>query len=268
MTASKPGTNDELIRNHYREVAAKHGASPRSSMEDDFVREKETEFIVTFAGAAAQGRRLEVLDLGCGNGYTLAQVMAAHPAHSYHGLDFSEDLLAIARGRGLECELRQGDARSLPFASASFDLVYTQRCLINILDAEEQAEALREIARVLRPGGHYLMIECFTDGLENNNKARRECALPDIREAYHNHYIVKDAFFSALEGLFTALDPAQFGPGLQTNFLSSHYFVSRVLYPALSKGEVVRNSEVARFFSFLPPMGNYSPIQAYVLQRK
>jgi hypothetical protein len=39
--------NDELIRAHYRAVAEKHGDSPRSSMEDDFVRGKEIECIVS-----------------------------------------------------------------------------------------------------------------------------------------------------------------------------------------------------------------------------
>ena len=33
---------------------------------------------------------------------------------------------------------------------------------------------MREIARILKPGGHYLMIECFNDGLANNNRAREE----------------------------------------------------------------------------------------------
>jgi ubiquinone/menaquinone biosynthesis C-methylase UbiE len=267
--------HDDLIRQHYREVAQKHGESPRSSMEDDFVRQKELEWITTLVGAVGgqQGKPLRVLDLGCGNAYTLEQVARAHPRHKYFGVDFTEELLAIASGRKIKgAEFAQGDARSLQFRGGSFDLVYTERCLINILDGEEQARGLHEIARVLRRGGHYLMIECFTDGLANNNKARRECGLPEIPEAYHNKYIERERFLEAIRGKFAVLDAGQFqtpgGPELCSNFLSSYYFISRVLYPAVTKGEVVRNSEMAKFFSFLPPVGNYSPIQAFVLRRE
>jgi ubiquinone/menaquinone biosynthesis C-methylase UbiE len=145
--------------------------------------------------------------------------------------------------------------------------VYTERCLINILDWEGQSQALREIARVLKPGGSYLMIECFTDGLANNNKARAECGLQPIDAAYHNLYFDPEKFAAAIAPLFDRVTDESSFP-LPGNFLSSHYFVSRVLYPAMARGEVFRNSEVAKFFSFVPPMGNYSPIQAHVLRKK
>ncbi|HTV53519.1 MAG TPA: hypothetical protein VMI06_01230, partial [Terriglobia bacterium] len=64
-----PVASDELIRSHYRQVAQKHGASPRSTMEDDFVREKELECIRAYR-ALLHARRpepLQILDLGCGN---------------------------------------------------------------------------------------------------------------------------------------------------------------------------------------------------------
>jgi hypothetical protein len=114
-----------------------------------------------------------------------------------------------------------------------------------------------------------LMIESFTDGLANNNKARADCGLPPVEQAYHNRYFEKDTFFPAIRGMFAVVDEAEFGNAASpcSNFLSSYYFISRVLYPAmLHGGEFVRNSEVAKFFSFLPPVGNYSPIQAFVLR--
>lgn len=274
MSSSRPqtsqGENDQLIRKHYQDVAAKHGASSRSSMEDDFVREKEVEWILGFVSALdrREQRVIDILDLGCGNGYTLERVATAHPRHRYSGLDFTEELLAIARGRGVGGDFRQGDARRVPHKDASLDLVYTERCLINLLTWEDKQQALAEIARVLRPGGYYLMIEAFTDGLANNNKARLECGLKEIPEAYHNKYFDRELFLQAITGDFDLLDPTQFGPGLQSNFLSSYYFISRVLYPAVAKGEVARNSEMAKFFSFLPPVGNYAPIQAHVLRRR
>lgn len=263
-----PVSNDDLIRAHYREVARKQGASPRSSMEDDYVREKELEWILSYRDLLRRTHRraLQILDLGCGNGFALASLGGGDRLFA---VDFSEELLEIARSRDLPgCTLTLGDARQLAFENDAFDFVYTERCLINILEWEGQATALREIARVLKPGGDYLMIECFTDGLANNNKARADCQLPAIKEAHHNRYFEKEAFSEAIRPHFTVMDTSACGLPLPWNFLSSYYFVSRVLYPAmLNGGEVVRNSEIAKFFSYLPPMGNYSPIQAFVLRK-
>jgi len=242
-------------------------------MEDDHVREKELEWICSYLDLLRQRyqRPLNVLDLGCGNGYALATLLRTASPDRFWGVDFSEELVRIAGSRNLpNCTLMQGDARQLVFDSDMFDFVYTERCLINILDQGEQMQAIREIGRVLRSGGEYLMIECFTDGLANNNKARADCGLSAIREAHHNRYFDKDACFAGIRDLFSVVGAAELGPhtSLQSNFLSSYYFISRVLYPALLHGtEVVRNSEVASFFSFLPPIGNYSPIQAFLLRK-
>jgi SAM-dependent methyltransferase len=264
--------NDELIRAHYKTVAEKHGPSPRSTMEDDFVRSKEIESIINcyrFVKEEVQ-RPLKVLELGCGNGYALEALSSLDETDRFWGVDFSAELLAIAQERELpNCVFMQGDTRALAAEPEFFDWVYTERCLINILNSDEQLEALRQIAKVLKPNALYLMIEGFADGLRNYNKARAECGLPEVKEAIHNRNFEKDKLFLGIRDLFTIVEGSELGKyAIASNFLSSHYFVSRVLYPAMTKGEVVRNSEVAKFLSFLPPMGNYSTIQAYVLRKK
>jgi ubiquinone/menaquinone biosynthesis C-methylase UbiE len=264
--------NDEVIREHYKGVAEKYGDSPRSSMEDEFVRSKELECIVNFYRFVKEQAQhpLKVLELGCGNGYALEALSALDRSDQFWGLDFSDELLAIAHNRPMpNCVLEKGDARALSAELPLFDCVYTERCLINILDWNEQQEALRQIAKVLKPGGYFLMIEGFADGLRNYNKARLECGLTEVKPAVHNRNFEKEELFAGIRELFTVVDGSSLGEyAVASNFLSSYYFVSRVFYPALTKGEVVRNSEVAKFFSFLPPIGDYSTIQAYILQKK
>src|SRR4051812_5097568 len=270
-TAARPA-GDELIRKHYREQAEKHGLSPTSTMEDETVRSLELELLAQFIGVMAKGKRLQVLDLGCGNGYALERMEQEHPRQSFSGVDFSDDLLALAAKRHLKAKLQQGDARALRFKDRSFDVIYSERCLINILDWEGQQQALREIHRIMKPGGTYLMIECFTDGLDRLNRARQDCGLEPIAAAYHNYYFEKPRFLEAIAPHFDVLQMERLGRRggyeFRSNFLSSHYFVSRVLYPAVLKGEMVRNSEFVKFFSFLPPIGEYAPLQALALRRK
>ena len=266
--------SDDLIRKHYQKEAEKDGDSSLSTIGERVVREKEVALIGRFLNILAERSPqggLSVLDAGCGNGYTLETLRTQQPSLHLHGLEFTEELYKIARNRGVsDCAVDHGDIRSTPYAGGFFDAVYTERCLINILDAAQQEVALREIARILKPGGHYLMLECFNDGLDNNNKARREMGLQDLPPAYHNRYFDQQKIFPAVSDVFDVIDPTREAvyQSVPANFLSSHFFVARILQPLLTKGEWVRNTEFVKFFSFLEPHGNYAPIQAYILKKK
>jgi arsenite methyltransferase len=58
-----------------------------------------------------------------------------------------------AEGVADRVEIQTGDARKLPFADASFDVIVSNAALHNIYDAKERQTAVREIARVTKPGG-------------------------------------------------------------------------------------------------------------------
>ena len=89
-----------------------------------------------------------VLDVGCGSGLTL--VLAAERGALVSGLDVSPGLLGVARERLPEGDLRDGDMESLPFPDAAFDAVVG----VNAFQfAGDPQLALREAARVTRPGG-------------------------------------------------------------------------------------------------------------------
>ena len=103
--------------------------------------------VVLDAAAITKGARL--LDVGCGSGLTLmlAEARGAITA----GLDISPGLLQIARDRLPRADLREADMESLPFADAAFDAVTG----VNAFQfAGDPQRALREAARVTRPGGH------------------------------------------------------------------------------------------------------------------
>lgn len=115
-------------------------------------------------GGLARGHRLAreldpflrrdgpVLDIGTGTG--VVALGLAELGYRVVGLDLSRGMLrhALPRLGGL---VVQGDARSLPFADASFDQAYSVWVLHHVGDI---AAALRGIARLLRPGGRYLVV--------------------------------------------------------------------------------------------------------------
>jgi SAM-dependent methyltransferase len=97
------------------------------------------------------------LDAGCGDGRHLAAIAAAgyRPARVV-GVDISERILETARATAapLEPELVRANLESLPLANDAFDLVLCTQVIEHLLDVEA---GVRELARVLRPGGTLIL---------------------------------------------------------------------------------------------------------------
>jgi 2-polyprenyl-3-methyl-5-hydroxy-6-metoxy-1,4-benzoquinol methylase len=117
----------------------------------------EAEHVARYRWAAGAAAGREVLDAGCGEGYGARLLMQLGGARRCVGVDVDERTVAAARDRyadveGLEFEA--GDVTSLPFADDSFDVV---TCFETIEHVAAQRDAVRELARVLRPGGALLI---------------------------------------------------------------------------------------------------------------
>jgi SAM-dependent methyltransferase len=99
-----------------------------------------------------------LLDAGCGDGRYFHVVAAAPLRERLVGCDISERILATARETasqvGLAPELVRANVESLPFEDASFDLVLCTQVLEHLLSP---ADGVRELGRVLRPGGRLLL---------------------------------------------------------------------------------------------------------------
>ena len=110
-----------------------------------------------------QNTTQEILDVACGTGdFSIAIAKAMAPGSRVTGLDLSEGMLAVMRGKladaGLEGRVRcaQGDSEAMPYADASFDCV---TIAFGIRNFEHREVALREILRVLKPGGKLVILE-------------------------------------------------------------------------------------------------------------
>jgi SAM-dependent methyltransferase len=123
-------------------------------------------------------RRPRILDVGCGTGANLLMLSQYGDAE---GVDVSEDALAFCRERGLE-KVELGAAEKLPYDDGTFDLV-TALDVVEHLDND--LAGLREMRRVLRPGGHVLLFVptfMFLWGLQDDvSNHRRRYRLPELR---------------------------------------------------------------------------------------
>jgi len=98
----------------------------------------------------------KVLDLGCGNG-RLYQILKEKQGR-YVGLDLSEELIKITKEKYPEAEFLVGDMKKLPFGADNFDIIFCIAAFHHLKTAEERLQSLREMKRVLKPGGKIILV--------------------------------------------------------------------------------------------------------------
>lgn len=118
----------------------------------DEVDERQTELVWRLLGLEAG---TEVLDVACGHG-RIANRLARRGA-IVTGLDADPFLIARAQAADSSAEYIEGDMRALPFGDASFDAALLWFTAFGYFDEDGNRAVLREVRRVLRPGGRAIL---------------------------------------------------------------------------------------------------------------
>jgi ubiquinone/menaquinone biosynthesis C-methylase UbiE len=110
----------------------------------------------------------KALDIGCGPG-ALALLAKARvgPEGEVHGIDPSPEMIELARkkaaGAGAAVRFQIGAAEDLPYPDASFDVVLSTLMLHHLPD-DLRPQAIKEVARVLKPGGRFVAVDMSGGG--------------------------------------------------------------------------------------------------------
>jgi ubiquinone/menaquinone biosynthesis C-methylase UbiE len=160
-----PFTSDAYVAEPETEVEESTAAWLEEQAAMPFIREvarRTFELMEIQAGDA-------VLDVGCGTGVLLpALAEAVGTAGRVTGLDHSAAFLTRAHRRladaalGQRVDLVRGDALALPFETGTFDVTHMERVLMHLPDPDA---AIRELARVTRPGGRVVCAEVYAHGV-------------------------------------------------------------------------------------------------------
>lgn len=145
-----PESQASFVRSLFSSIAGRYDLANHllSGGLDFFWRRRATRIVKSWKPA-------RILDLATGSGDLALTLRAACPQALIVGADFCHPMLRIARGKGVE-HLVTADGLALPFADAAFDVVTVAFGLRNMAS---WPGALIEMRRVLRPGGHVLVLD-------------------------------------------------------------------------------------------------------------
>jgi ubiquinone/menaquinone biosynthesis C-methylase UbiE len=257
----------EEVYEFWTKQAQEHELSPSASWSDHPVIEME---IREIASRLHDGDR--VLDAGCANGYSSAQLATARRVE-LKGIDYIPEMIEHARLR-LEKLSRKlagsvsfevGDIMQLKEPSNTYDKVVVIRVLINLGTWERQLKALAECSRVLRPGGLLLLSEATVQGWQRLNQFRREWGMEDIPMPPFNQYLDQESVVSSVSDTLQLVEIL--------NFASTYYVGTRVLKPLIARATDAPvdvadpASEWNRWFSQLPAAGDYGTQKLFVFRK-
>jgi 2-polyprenyl-6-hydroxyphenyl methylase/3-demethylubiquinone-9 3-methyltransferase len=143
LDAWDTGSHPEFLKSYEQRSLSAETADRFRSVRDKILR---------VAGESMAGRRLRVVDIGCGAG--AQSLLWTQLGHQYLGIDINEPLIVVARQRasesGSDAQFEVGSATSLPCVNDSADICLMPELLEHVVD---WASCVDEAIRVLRPGG-------------------------------------------------------------------------------------------------------------------
>lgn len=249
----------------YWESRAKDDKGATSTTNDVYLRQIEQRVLLEKCKSLDNAL---ILDVGCGDARTSAALATSLPASRVTGIDYAGKMIdnaknlhsGVANLDVLLSDCTMGEP--MPDHISRFDIAFSTRCLINILEDRHRLNAFRYIHKALKPGGVYLMIENFTEGHHNFNRVREAAGLSPIPVRSHNRFFDVHELESLAKSLFTLEE--------SLNISSSYYLVTRVVYAKLCMESGIQPDYFDNHHkhgALLPFAGDYGPVYLKVLRK-
>ena len=230
------------VRKHWTESAVEHGTALQATTRTWTAKMLEIDalsrrFGSVLGGADATGF---VLEMGCGNGVNCLELARSFPNLAFDGVDYVPEMITGAEeNRATSAAADRvrffvGDAvgvGAIDALRATYDIVFTDRCLINLQTVELQKQAISALAAKVRPGGHLLMIENSMRTYGRQNHYRELLGLAPRTPAEFNVFFDEEEIVAHIDSGDLELEDVE-------DFISLHDLALYVLVPAINGGEV------------------------------
>lgn len=227
------------IRDHWTSWAQTHGTHFKATTRGRTAKLLELDAFARRLTDLFEGGPFSALEVGCGNGINCIEMAKSFANATLDGVDFIPEMIDAARvaAKAADVDTRTrfevGDVLRLNELDLreTYDVVLTDRCLINLNTADLQREAIVALAARLAPGGYLLMIENSLDTHGRQNEARQALGLEARKPAEFNRFFTEEEMRSHIDAAGLQL--------LETeDFSSLHDLVLYALIPATNGGTI------------------------------
>ncbi len=218
-----------MKQQEYWDDMAKHGSEAAvidpgdtAGHKNEYIKNLRDNAILS---ALEQPQSAKILDFGCGSG-NLSQLLSKN-GYDVFGVDISKKLLEYAKQkqRDHKWEVIHYDGKKLPFDDESIDAIVTYGVLIYLKDDNDFLETLKELHRVLKPGGQFIPVEQATKSTTiSPDKSKKQRPISDFIDQFEkagfsikSHRIIRRGHFLPLYAIRYGLLPK-----------SSYKFLSKI----------------------------------------
>ncbi len=228
----------EDIHSHWTDWSKTYGDSLRATTKTSTAKVLEINAI--WGRLKNENGLKTVLEVGCGNGVNCVELAMRLPEHHFDGVDFVDEMVSSARSRAVENKVSdrirffEGNVVKLDEIiglKKQYDIIFSDRCLINLNTTTLQIEAISALADLLRPGGLLLMIENSKQTYDQQNALRSVMNLPERTPAEFNLFFDEEQIRPAISNSNLILEDVE-------DFISLHDILLYVLVPAINGGEI------------------------------
>jgi ubiquinone/menaquinone biosynthesis C-methylase UbiE len=228
------------IHKHWTDWATKYGTDLRATTRSVTPKILEIDALKRHFGTVAPSdAMLDVLEVGCGNGVNCFALAEYYPNFDFHGVDFVQEMVTAATEKsavlpGHRPKFFTGNVLELGRVAElkqTYDIVFTDRCIINLNTLEQQLTAITALTQKLRVGGHLILIENSTTTYGMQNRCRELLGLQARTPASFNLFFDESAARSHATNLDLELMQVEDFGGL-------HDLLLYALVPAINGGTV------------------------------
>tara|TARA_A100001011_G_scaffold400437_1_gene514993 strand:- start:2779 stop:3615 length:837 start_codon:yes stop_codon:yes gene_type:complete len=237
---------------HWNDWAEKYGSGLRATTKTNSIKRieifeisKAISKILKISKKEEEG--LSILEVGCGNGYNTIAIKEMFGKAEVHGIDFSPEMINNAKILLSQTTIKNsnsigffiGDAKELnnqELLLDKYDIIFTDRCLINLLGDGDLKKALKSIFSKLKKGGACIFIENFVNSRNKQDALRKIVGLESREIPKFNKFLYEESFLDLIKN---------YADVIEFKCISSlHDLVLYLLTPALNNGKVDYESPI------------------------
>lgn len=269
------------IKNHWTKWAKEFKTDLRATTKAQTIKHLEVNAIYRAIKRTGllEKKEIEVMEAGCGNGYNCFALSNLIKGYNFTGIDYIPDMIKNAKiiqnqdaRKYKNIMFEVGDVLSLEknkILKEKYDIVFTDRCLINLNKEELQIKAINQLIKKVKKNGYLIILENFLQNYSRQNICREAVGLKPRTPPQFNLFMDENKIINNIGRKMKLIHIDDFG--------SLHDIVLYVLVPMVNKGEYNYDNPYVQAATKLSlkisekydnPFGNFGQNRLYLFHKE